>query len=93
MGTPNRRAGNGSRMDSSRRFTVDEPAAIAECLKQHGYAVIDQVFDAGEVAKLKSAADRAKQRGLEVGRSFRHGNQGYWIDNDPRVGVHVLGMQ
>lgn len=93
MGTPNRSAYRGSRMDGARRFTVDEAAAIAECFRQDGYAVIGQVFDAGEVAKLKKAADRAKQRGLEVGRSFRHGNQGYWIDNDPRVGVHVLGMQ
>jgi len=93
MGTPNRRACSGSRKDGLRRFTVDEPAAIAESFWQRGYAIIGQVFDTAEVTKLKKAVDRAKQRGLEVGRSFRHGNQGYWIDDDPGVGVHVLGMQ
>ena len=93
MGTPDSLLHNNYPSDSSRRLTLDCPAAIADSFRQQGYAVVRQVFDVDEMAKLKQATDRAKARGLEVGRSFRHGNQGYWIDNDPRVGVHVLGMQ
>ncbi len=74
-------------------FTLNEREAIAGCFHQHGYAVIKNVFNADEVAALKHAADRAKRRGLKVGRSFRHGNLGYWIKDDPYIGTNVIGMQ
>ncbi|MDH3643834.1 MAG: phytanoyl-CoA dioxygenase family protein [Gammaproteobacteria bacterium] len=74
-------------------FSLDEPESIAECFHRHGYAVVKNVFNAAEVAALKSATDRAKRRGLQVGKSFRHGNLGYWIKDDPRIGTNVIGMQ
>ena len=74
-------------------FTPDQPEAVAACFHQHGYAVVKQVFNSQEVSALASAARRAKQRGMKVGRSYRQGNLGYWIDDDERVGTHVIGMQ
>jgi len=81
------------RKTSLSTFTLNEPEAIAECFHEHGYAVVKNVFNADDVAALKCAADRAKQRGLKIGRSFRHGNQGYWINDDSRIGTNVIGMQ
>ena len=81
------------RRTSLKTFTLDESDAIAGCFHEHGYAVVKNVFNAVEVAALKCAADRAKQRGLKVGRAFRHGNLGYWIKDDPRIGTNVIGMQ
>ena len=78
---------------SSQTFTIDQQDAIAKRFHQQGYAVVKGVFNADEIAALKRATDRAKGRGLEVGRSFRHGNLGYWIDDDPSIGTHVVGMQ
>jgi ectoine hydroxylase-related dioxygenase (phytanoyl-CoA dioxygenase family) len=82
-----------SRTVDLKTFRRDEPEAIRDCFRQHGYAVIRNVFNAEEVAELKAAADRAKRRGMEVGRPFRQGNLGYWIDEDPRIGTNVIGMQ
>jgi ectoine hydroxylase-related dioxygenase (phytanoyl-CoA dioxygenase family) len=73
--------------------TLDEQEAITHAFHQYGYAVIKNVFTADEVAALKTAADRAKRRGLKVGRSFRHGNQGYWIKDDPQIGTNVIATQ
>ena len=81
------------RRKNLKAFRLSEREAIARCFHQHGYAVIKNVFSADEVAALKYAADRAKRRGLKVGRSFRHGNQGYWIRDDARIGTNVIGMQ
>ncbi|MCZ6853158.1 MAG: hypothetical protein O7G86_04480, partial [Gammaproteobacteria bacterium] len=64
---------------SLKTFTLNEREAIAECFQQYGYAVIKNVFNADEVAALKCATDRVKRRGSKIGRSFRHGNLGYWI--------------
>jgi ectoine hydroxylase-related dioxygenase (phytanoyl-CoA dioxygenase family) len=74
-------------------FTLDEPDAIAACFREHGYAVIKNVFDIDEVVVLERAADRAKRRGFKVGKSFRHGNQGYWVTDDPSIGINVIGAQ
>ncbi len=93
MGIPSRRGCDRTLTDGLSPLTLDEPAAIARRFHEEGYAVIREVFDQEEVARLRRATDAARQRGLAVGRSFRHGNQGYWIDNDPHVGIHVLGMQ
>jgi hypothetical protein len=30
---------------------------------------------------------------LAVGRSYRHGNLGFWIADDPRIGINVIGAQ
>ncbi len=81
------------RRTSLSTFTLNEPEAIAECFHEHGYAVVKNVFNADEVAALKCAADRAKRRGLKIGRSFRQGNQGYWINDDSRIGTNVIGAQ
>ena len=80
-------------MISLKTFTLNEPEAIAECFHHHGYAVIKGVFNADEIAALKCATDRAKRRGLKIGRSVRHGNLGYWIKDDPQIGTNVIGMQ
>lgn len=74
-------------------FTPGEREAIAECFHEHGYALIRNVFNTDEVAALKSATDRVKRQGLEVGKSFRHGNLGYWITDDAHIGTNVIGMQ
>ena len=74
-------------------FALEETEAISRCFHEHGYAVVRNMFGADEIAELKAASDRAKQRGMAVGRPFRHGNLGYWINDDPRVGTNVIGMQ
>ncbi|MCZ6457846.1 MAG: hypothetical protein O6766_00655, partial [Gammaproteobacteria bacterium] len=74
---------------SLKTFTLNEREAIAECFQQNGYAVIKNVFNADEVAVLKCATDRVKRRGSKIGRSFRHGNLGYWIKDDSRIGTNV----
>jgi ectoine hydroxylase-related dioxygenase (phytanoyl-CoA dioxygenase family) len=74
-------------------FTPGEPEAIAECFHEHGYAVVKNVFNTDEVTALKRATDRVKRQGVKVGKSFRHGNLGYWIKDDPRIGTNVIGMQ
>jgi ectoine hydroxylase-related dioxygenase (phytanoyl-CoA dioxygenase family) len=74
-------------------FTPDQPEAIAACFRKHGYAVVRGMFSSQETAVLAAAARRAKARGMEIGRSYRQGNLGYWIDDDERVGPHVIGMQ
>ena len=94
MGLSNIRITNGRcRRTSSKTFTLNEREGIAGDFHQRGYAVVENVFNAVEVAALKCATDRVKRRGLRVGRSFRHGNQGYWINDDPRIGTNVMGMQ
>lgn len=74
-------------------FKPDQPEAIAACFRKHGYAVVRGMFSSQETAVLAAAARRAKARGMEIGRSYRQGNLGYWIDDDERVGPHVIGMQ
>jgi len=74
-------------------LTLDDPEAIASCFHADGYAVVKRVFEVEEVEELQRATGRAKQQGLEVGRSFRQGNLGYWIDEDARIGTNVIGMQ
>jgi ectoine hydroxylase-related dioxygenase (phytanoyl-CoA dioxygenase family) len=74
-------------------LTLSDPEAIAHCFHQHGYAVVSNVFDPEEVALLQRAVKRSKQQGLNVGRSFRQGNLGYWVDEDARIGTNVIGMQ
>ena len=69
-----------------------EREAIIGCFHEHGYAVVRGLFSA-EAAALQEAAARAKRRGMKVGRSFRQGNLGCWIDEDARIGTHVVGMQ
>jgi len=83
----------GDRGTGLKTFTLNERGAIAAYFREHGYAVIRAVFSAAEVSGLKSATDRAKQRGLAIGTSFRHGNLGYWIRDDARIGTNVIGMQ
>jgi ectoine hydroxylase-related dioxygenase (phytanoyl-CoA dioxygenase family) len=76
-----------------RSFTLNETEAITDCFHHDGYAVIRDVFSIQEVSNLKRATDRVKRRGFKVGRSFRHGNQGYWVNDDPLIGTNVIGMQ
>ena len=66
---------------------------IARQLHDQGYAIARGVFSTDEVRRLHQATGRCKARGLEFGRSYRHGNLGYWVDDDERVGTHVIGMQ
>jgi len=86
---PDLRHGSGSQTT----FAPGETRAIAECFNRHGYAVVRSVFSTAEVAEFKNATDRAKQRGFEIGRPCRQGNWGYWINQDPRIGTNVIGMQ
>jgi ectoine hydroxylase-related dioxygenase (phytanoyl-CoA dioxygenase family) len=74
-------------------LTLSDSDAVARCFHQHGYAVVKSVFDFEEIEELQRATARSKQRGLAVGRSFRQGNLGYWIDEDARIGTNVIGMQ
>ena len=74
-------------------LTLHETATIAHCFHQHGYAVVRNVFSSEEVEVLQNAARRSKTRGFNVGRSFRQGNLGYWVDEDAHIGTNVIGMQ
>lgn len=67
--------------------------SISDQFHEYGYAIARGVFTATEVAQLKLATDRCKQHGLKIGRSFRQGNLGYWIDDDANIGTNVIGMQ
>ncbi len=71
----------------------DQSQAIARAFHAQGYALVKAVFDAPHVAALAAAACRVKAQGLKYGRSYRQGNLGYWLDDDERIGTHVLGMQ
>ncbi|MEM8766065.1 MAG: phytanoyl-CoA dioxygenase family protein [Pseudomonadota bacterium] len=71
----------------------DQSRAIAAAFHEQGYVVVKAVFDERHVAALAAAACRMKAGGLEYGRSYRQGNLGYWLDDDERIGTHVLGMQ
>lgn len=79
--------------DSLTSLPPDRPDAVAGCFREHGYAIVRGVFAPDEVAALKAAADRVKRQGLDVGKSFRQGNLGYWVSDDPRIGTNVIGMQ
>lgn len=71
------------------------PAPDADALRDHyqrlGYAVVRGLFTPGEVAQIAAAFDRIRARGLERGRSWRHGNLMYRMGEDPNLG-RILRM-
>ncbi len=74
-------------------FTLDQADAAARYFHEQGYALFKGVFSPDEIAAAKAATDRVKQRGYDVGKSFRQGNLCYWLHDDKNVGTNVIGMQ
>jgi len=68
-------------------------AAAHAALRQDGYAVLRGAFAAEEVAEIAAAFDRHHARGLELGRSFRHGNLHYRVGRDAARGTLVRMVQ
>lgn len=78
---------------SADAFPLDQTYAIVDSFRRCGYAVVRDVFEIPEIDRLRRAAERTRQRGLSVGRSYRQGNVGCWIRDDANVGRHVLALQ
>ena len=68
-------------------------AAAHAAFRQDGYAVLRGAFAAEEVAEIAAAFDRHHARGLELGRSFRHGNLHYRVGRDAARGTLVRMVQ
>jgi ectoine hydroxylase-related dioxygenase (phytanoyl-CoA dioxygenase family) len=73
--------------------TANEIATALEAYRADGYAVLRGVFSPAEVTEIAAAFDRHWARGLELGRSFRHGNLHYRMGNDPRLGKTLRMVQ
>jgi ectoine hydroxylase-related dioxygenase (phytanoyl-CoA dioxygenase family) len=67
--------------------------AHIEHYRQHGYAVVKNVFAPHEVAELAAAFDRLYARGLTYPRSFRQQNVLFRIAEDREVGRVVRMVQ
>lgn len=74
-------------------FTLDQATEAAAYYHEHGYAHFKNVFTPDEIAAAKAATDRVKQYGYNKGRSFRQGNLNFWLQDDPSIGLNVIGMQ
>jgi ectoine hydroxylase-related dioxygenase (phytanoyl-CoA dioxygenase family) len=73
--------------------TADDIATVLAAYRTDGYAVWRGVFSAAEVAEMAAAFDRHWARGLELGRSFRHGNLHYRMGNDSHLGRTLRMVQ
>jgi ectoine hydroxylase-related dioxygenase (phytanoyl-CoA dioxygenase family) len=71
----------------------DRIAAALAAFRAQGYAVLRGVFAAAEVAAIAAAFDRHHARGLELGRSYRHGNLLYRLGDDAALGKVVRMVQ
>jgi ectoine hydroxylase-related dioxygenase (phytanoyl-CoA dioxygenase family) len=73
-----------------------DPSAIADALdayRRDGYAVLRGAFAPAQVAEIAAAFDRHWASGLELGRSFRHGNLHYRLAEDAKLGTLVRMVQ
>jgi len=61
--------------------------------REHGFVVVQGVFDALEVRELSDAFDRLYAQGLAHGRSFRHQNVYYHVTEDANLGPIVRMVQ
>lgn len=59
----------------------------------HGFAVVHGLFDAQEVAAMAAAFDRVHARALAHGRSWRHRNTLFRLDEDETLGRIVRFAQ
>ncbi len=60
---------------------------------ERGYAIIRSLFSKSEMESIKAATDEVKQRCFDKGSSHRHGNIRCWVEEDPKIGLNVRGMQ
>lgn len=70
---------------------LPDPDVLRRDYARDGYAVVRGLFSASEVAAMAGAFDRLQQAGLELGRSFRHGNLLFRLGDDPHLG-RILRM-
>ncbi|MCG8547490.1 MAG: phytanoyl-CoA dioxygenase family protein, partial [Alphaproteobacteria bacterium] len=64
-----------------------------EQFNRDGFAVIRNVFDPGEVARLARAFDAIQAQGLRLGASYRHKNTLFRVSDDPCLGKTVRLVQ
>jgi len=74
-------------------FTLEQADAAAVYFHEHGYAVFRKVWSGDEMARAHEATDQVKQRSMEIGSPFRHGNINGWVVEDANIGLNVLGIQ
>lgn len=61
--------------------------------REHGFAVVEGLFDAAEVAELAEAFDRVYARAISYKASFRHQNVFFQLGCDPALGQVVRMAQ
>ena len=69
-----------------------EPGHVT-AYRRDGYAVVRGVFGPADLAALSEAFDRQKAEGLKLGKSWRHGNRCYRLNDDPATGLGVTMVQ
>ena len=74
-------------------FASDRTDGHVASYREHGFAVIREVFRADEVAELAAAFDDVYARGLTYRASYRHQNVLFRLGDDPRLGRVVRLVQ
>lgn len=64
-----------------------------EHYREHGYAVVPGVFDAGEIAAIAEQFDLLYRQGIGYGRSYRDRNTFFAVKDDAALGTIVRMVQ
>ena len=64
-----------------------EPEALRAAFRAEGYLIVRGLFDPETIAGVASAFDAVQAEGLAHGRSFRHGNLLYTVQQDDNLGT------
>jgi hypothetical protein len=78
----------GTMTTTVQRFTLHDAPLIAEHFLEEGWALIDGVFDTNEMATIKAATERCRNRCRREGAG-RSGNVARWVEDSGEV----RGMQ
>jgi ectoine hydroxylase-related dioxygenase (phytanoyl-CoA dioxygenase family) len=79
-------------MTTASQFAADTPAYVRDYWER-GYAIVRGVIAPDEIAELREAFDRTYAEGLRLGRTWRHQNRLFWVNQHPTVGRFVSGCQ
>lgn len=60
---------------------------------ERGYAIVRGVISPSEIAELRDGFERAYAEGMRLGRTWRHQNRTFWVNQHPTVGTFVSGCQ
>jgi hypothetical protein len=69
------------------------PGALYEDFRRDGYAVCRGLFAAADLVPVRESFDRFYERGLDLGRSWRHGNLFFRVVPDEGLGRVVRLVQ